>query len=157
MKTLVSFHIALAAIIKANGNDLDQVTNACQGAMNSAQAVEGGAKRGAVTGGQSRNADGTLKVKDLAWTETQRLDYAVKYTAPVEFVKFNDALVNLFKKCGEPTGDLTIAIVPLHLREWLDKMKEGKKAAAKAAKLEGAPKREDKPAKSNGHAEPATV
>lgn len=133
MKTIVTFIASVQALLVDAGYDYDKVLNACQSAMNDPETVkvtEGEAKRGAVKGGQQYKADGTLAVKDMAWRETMNLDYTAKFTAPIEMVKWHDSLAGHFKKTGNPTGKLSVGILPVYLRDWLDgKFKAGEKPA----------------------------
>lgn len=134
MKTLVKFNSALAEMLKAEDYNVEQLVNACQSAMNDAQGIEGAAKRGAVKGGLNYKTDGTLAIKDMKWTETLPIEYTAKQTAPIEFVKFNDSLERLFKVCGNPSGELSLGLVPAYLRDWIGKFHKNyvKPAPAKA-------------------------
>lgn len=137
MKTIVKFNVHLERLIVREGFNLDQLTNACQSAVNDGKAVEGEAKRSAMKGGQSYKADGSLVIKDMQCREVVPIDYTFKQSAPLEFVKFNDSLVNHFKKCGEPSGELPLGIVPSHLTVWLVKFhKDFNKADKDKAKRE---------------------
>lgn len=149
MKTIVAFIDPVKTMIEKEF-DYDGITRACQGAMNDPQTVqvkEGKVARGSVKGGQSWKKDGSLSVKNLSWTERLNLDYETKYTAPVEAVKWHDSLVNHFNKAGLPSGELTVDLVPRHVREWFgkfplklketdDERKEREKTEAKAANEE---------------------
>jgi len=173
MKSIVKFIPQLAELlIRVYGQVVhDRVVNACQGAMNDPKTVtarEKETKRGAVKGGMTfKSEDGSgLNSKDMTWSESTPTEYTAKQTAPIEFVKLNDSLSAFFKKCGQPSRPLDIGLLSAYHLEWLEKIalkvKEDGKASkpakkSKAPKLEAPAPREDKPAKSNGHAEPASV
>lgn len=61
-----------------------------------------------------------------------------KLTDPLRFIAWNNALSVFYAKNGEPSGELTIDVVPANLREWIERtMKTAGKAKAKAnGKLE---------------------
>jgi len=151
MKTIIAFIDPVAKLLVSAGYDLDKVINACQSDANSAQGREGASKRSDFKGGHSYKADGTLQVKDLAFTEQTKVDYTLKATAPGETVKWHDSLATHFKKTGQPSGALTVDIIPTYVRAWLDsKMRVTAAPANKPANGRGT-----KPA--NGTPEPAKV
>ena len=118
-------------LIRAYGKELEaQIVNACQSRLNEGKGTEEATKRGPMRGGQSFGEDGTIKkVKSLTWTEQTPTEYELpmdyangKVNLPAEFVKFNDGLVNLFKKVGFPSGELSVGTIPTPLVAWINDM-----------------------------------
>lgn len=73
---------------------------------------------------------------------------------PLEFIKFNDGLANLFKKVGQPSGEISLGLIPAHLVVWLTfchksakqvKPDASKSAESKSAKRDKATKPVAKP------------
>lgn len=61
-----------------------------------------------------------------------------KLTDPLRFIAWNTAITAFFKRNGEPSGELTSAILPANLSFWLDlKFKLDTEKAAKAEKSGG--------------------
>lgn len=151
-------------MIVSSGFDLDKIVNACQADANQGVGKDGGAKRSAFKGGVSYKADGTLSVKDVQFSENQKIEYVLKANVCNETVKWNDSLEAHFKKCGQPTGPLTTALIPINVLAWFTQ-KFVVNAVDSETETETETKTEvpAKPAKrgvkpvSNGHAEPATV
>lgn len=130
----------------------DRIVLACQGEMNDPEKVtskEGDTKwNEQIKGGHSYTTAGKLKVTSPEWKESTETVYVAKLaTAPLELVKFNGQLVTLFKKCGEPTGPLSIGILPRYVRDWTDKVAAKLNEPKPAAKDHGKNgKRETTPA-----------
>lgn len=140
MKTVITLIAPLSTLIREEGYDEPKLINALQAAANEGHGEEGKAKRSAFKGGQQVRANGELVTKDMTWRETVPFDYAVKaskVSAPLEFVKFNDSLEAHFKKCGQPSGKLTIGLVPAHLVVWLEKFHKNFKPTATESKGNG--------------------
>lgn len=119
MKTIIKFNSRIENMLKANGNDLVAVVDACQSDANKFVRDDSSAKRGAYKGGHSYKADGTLaKIKGIEVSESVK--FAGTATAPGELVKFNDALENLWRKTGYPVGDTVPAdMLPVYVHSWL--------------------------------------
>lgn len=133
-KVLIAFDPLVSQMLVGNGNDLDQVTNACQSEANNASGVEGSTKRGDFRGGQSYKADGTLVIKPIVWKEQTASEFTLAakdghVPVPAELVKWNDSLVGHWKKTGRPSGVLSSDMLPSHVKLWLDLKCRAKVAA----------------------------
>jgi hypothetical protein len=136
--------IVRTVIVAHYGEDrAKQIERACNGARQDTNTVSQsapGMKRGDMKGGHSINQKGTLTSKAAKWEEVEKITYTVeKSTAPLEMVKFTDALLAMYRRCGSlPSGELSIGIVPKFCRDWFDTM------SAKAEGTAGANKRINK-------------
>lgn len=107
-------HIATALV----SYDLPKLINAVQASLNSAELTEEGESRR----GNVKLVKSTEGVKAGAFTfsETSTDKYRGKTDAPARFARWHDSMATVFKKAGEPSGELTAAIVPAGLKVWLD-------------------------------------
>lgn len=124
MKTIITLIAPLSRALEAGNYNVAQLVNALQSeANNPKNAVEKESKRGFVAGGTRFKADGSISSsKELTCKVMTPTEYTWRHdSAPMEFLKFHDALVNLFKKCGEPSGEITMGLIPAHLAVWLVK------------------------------------
>jgi hypothetical protein len=130
MKTaFVICELLRPAIVSAYSEErAAQIERACNGALNDKETVRAAPGKTKwnqqINGGQSISAKGKFSAKEATWKETEEYVYSVEQaTAPIEFVKFNGALLALYRKSGSaPSGELSIAVVPKYVRDWFNDM-----------------------------------
>jgi len=151
-KVIVTLVPTLSRCLEANGYNVDQLVNSLQSeANNPRNRTVGESKRGNVSGGTRFSAEGSIsseKDLQLKLSTPETLTYK-SGTMPLEFIKFNDGLANLFKKVGQPNGEISLGLIPAHLVVWLTfchksakpvKADASKSAESKSAKRDKATK-----------------
>lgn len=113
MKTTFIHHAHFARMLTASGLDEPKIKNAVQSTLNSAGIVDGSEahKRG--------NVKGVSKDVEFEFNETSQIKYRGKSDAPANWAKYHDAQVAVWKKHGEPSGELTLDSIPVIHRDWL--------------------------------------
>lgn len=128
-KRIVVLNPYIAGALKDEGHDIAQVTNALQSAANDVVGTEGGTKSSDVTKGKKEKRD------IVKWTDKTTVDYVAVPSGPLQFLAWHDAMSNVFDKHGQPSGEVTIEIVPQSHKNWLDAIKL--KRVAREAKGNG--------------------
>jgi hypothetical protein len=149
MKSVFTLNTHIEAMLDTAKYDIDKLINAVQASLNSAVGTEGDAKRGAVklVGG---TVNGTkVKGAGFKFNESLPIAYVGKTDAPARFAQWHDAIARLFKVTGDPSGELTTAILPASLKSWLDE----KFSLTPAAPAEVPARRKDN-ARGNGDVKP---
>lgn len=109
-------HIATAL----NGYDLPKLINAIQASLNSAVETKEESRRGNVKLVSAMEDGEKIKNGAFRFNESTSTQYTGKTDAPARFARWHDSIATVFKKAGEPSGQLTVAIVPAGLKVWLD-------------------------------------
>jgi len=113
MKSTFTLNPFIQRMIIAANYDEPKLINACQASLNSATLTAEEAKRG--------NVKLVSKEAEFRFSESNRLDYLGKTDAPAKFIRWHDQEAAVFKRCGEPSEELTIAILPASDKAWLDR------------------------------------
>ena len=93
--------------------DTVKLINAVQASLNSATVTDDDSKRGDVK---------LVSKETLArFNESTLTKFELKTDAPTRFARWHDATARVFKVCGEPSDELTVAVLPVSLKTWLDK------------------------------------
>lgn len=107
-------------MIVAAQYDADKLINAVQASLNSAVGTEGDAKRSAVRLTGATVNGSKVKGAGFKFNESLPIAYAGKTDAPARFARWHDSMAKHFKVCGEPSGELTVDVLPASDKAWLD-------------------------------------
>jgi hypothetical protein len=99
-------------MLEAAQYDTAKLVNAVQASLNSAKQTEEKSSRG--------NVKLVSKEVDFRFTESTQAQYLGKTDAPAKFARWHDSMARHFKVCGEPSGELTVDVLPVSLKTWLD-------------------------------------
>jgi len=93
--------------------DTMKLINAVQASLNSATVTADKASRG--------NVKLVSKETLFRFNEGSQTTFEGKTDVPARFARWHDATARVFKVCGEPSDELTVAVLPVSLKTWLDK------------------------------------
>lgn len=113
MKTTFNIHGSFERCFIDANIDVPKLVNAIQANLGAAKPLnpDGENKRSAVRGVE--------KDVNLAFSENSKIDYRGKMDAAGKFATYHDAQCAVWKKHGEPAGELTIDALPVSQRDWL--------------------------------------
>lgn len=120
MKSTFTLNAHVARMLETAPYDTDKLINAVQASLNSAEQTDEKSTRGGVKL-VGRTEDGErIKGGSFKFNESTAATYTGKTDAPARFARWHDTQARTFKVCGDPSGELTTAILPASLKSWLD-------------------------------------
>lgn len=120
MKSVFTLNAHVGRMLEAAQYDTAKLVNAVQASLNSAVGTEGDAKRSAVRLTGATINGSKVKGAGFKFNESLPIAYAGKTDAPARFAQWHDATAKLFKLCGDPSGEITVDVIPVSLKVWLD-------------------------------------
>lgn len=139
-------HPAIARALTADGYDLGKIVSAVKAQKGRSTVKDVSEKASDVKlkeATESRNGESSFTVHE-------KKTYVNDLSAPMRFAAFTDGLASVFKKHGEPSAEITSAIVPAHLVVWLVNFKTDEQNKVDKATA-------GKPAKNGRHVAPAEM
>lgn len=122
MKTTYELHQHVERALNASGFNASQVLNAIQSALNDGTAAVAGDGKTTLGNGKLIKDDKGNKDANFRIAEKQPdVIYIGKTTAPLRFVSWHDAQRAVWKKYGDPSGEITLDILPADLTVWIAK------------------------------------
>jgi hypothetical protein len=120
MKSTFTLNSNIYRMLEVAQYDTDKLVNAVQASLNSAEQTDEKSTRGGVKL-VGRIEDGErIKGGSFKFNESTAATYTGKTDAPARFARWHDTQARTFKVCGDPSGELTTAILPASLKSWLD-------------------------------------
>jgi hypothetical protein len=112
MKSVFTLNPFIDRMLEASKYDTAKLVNAIQASLNSATVTADKATRG--------NVKLVSKETLFRFNEGSQTTFEGKTDAPARFARWHDATARVFKVCGEPSDELTVAVLPVSLKTWLD-------------------------------------